>query len=124
VPDPHLWEAKHPYYATTGNYYAPPRECHEEFSSWRAFTGSTFYSGDRDLNLLYRWDWFSPQRDPDESLRSDALDHLALYFILQRKAIACSVHIVVNDEDEPLVRAWLTECAETITAIWNPIRLQ
>jgi len=118
---PHLWEIDHPYYATTGNYYAPPHECHTEFSSWRSFTGSTFCHGDRSLNLLYRWDWYSPTRDPDPDLRHDGVDYLSLYFILQRKAIACSVNIRVNDEDEPDVRAWLTDCAATLAAIWEPI---
>lgn len=121
---PHLWEVDHPYYASEGNYYAPPRECHTEFSSWRSFTQSTFHSGDRSLNLLYRWDWTSPTRDPDEDLRHEGLDYLSLFFILQRKAIACSVNVVVNDEDEPLVREWLAKCAKTVAAIWAPINVE
>jgi hypothetical protein len=121
--EPHLWEVDHPYYATEGNYYAKPGERHEEYSSWRSFTGSGFHAGDRDLNLLYRWDWFSPTRHPDLSMRGTGVDYLALYFILQRKAIACSVNVRINDEDEPDVREWLAKCAAKVAAIWDPINL-
>lgn len=124
--DMHLWEYDHPYYATTGNYFASGdslHDVHTELSSWRSFTQTTFYSGDRDLNLLYRWDWYSPTRHPDPDLRSSGVDYLSLYFMLQRKACACSVNVRVNDEDEPDVRAWLSGCAKAIAAIWEPIRL-
>lgn len=117
----HLWEVDHPYYAAEGNFYA--RDCHSRYESWAEFTETTFYSGDRDMNLLYRWDWLSWQRHPDPDLRSDSPDVLMLFFILQRKAIACSTSIAITDEDEPAVREWLAECAKTVTAIWEPITL-
>lgn len=117
----HLWEVDHPYYGTEGNYYS--NDCSNRFSSWSAFTETLFYSGDRDMNLLYRWDWMSWRRHPRPDLRSDSPDELVLFFMLQRKAIACSVNIAITDEDEPAVREWLAECAKTITAIWQPIAL-
>lgn len=110
----HLWEIDHPYYAAEGNYYN--NHCHTRLDSWADFTELYFCKGDRDQNLLYRWDW----RPADEN-DSDDWDELSLYFILQRKAIACSVTVKVTKAEEPTIRKWLTECSQTITAIWEPI---
>lgn len=110
----HLWEIDHPYYAAEGNYYAP--DCHTRLDSWADFTELTFYSGDRDLNLLYRWDWRPADTDDPEDT-----DELSLYFILQRKAIACSVAVTVTKDDEPAIRKWLQECAQTMAAVWEPL---
>lgn len=121
---PHLWEVDHPYYASTGNYYSRNDACHEEYASWADFARETYlHHGDRDQNFLYRWDWVSPRRPADDSDPEDTADYLALFFILPRKAIACSVHVAVADEDEPAVSAWLEECAATLAAWWQPLNL-
>lgn len=115
----HLWEYDHPFYADKGNYYKIDH--HSHFDSWQEFTSTTFYDGDRDMNLLYRWDWISPRRHPDPLLRGPGEDYLLLFFILQRKAICCSAEIAVADADEPAVRAWLEECAAAMRATWDPL---
>ncbi|WP_371612898.1 hypothetical protein [Streptomyces clavifer] len=109
-----LWEADHPYYAAEGNHYKPG--LHNLFDSWDDFTETTFYRGDRDMNLLYRWDWEkASSNDEDDS------ETLKLFFILQRKAIACSAEMPITTADESSVRAWLTECADTMRATWEPL---
>ncbi|MGW4810521.1 hypothetical protein ACWEPB_02600 [Kitasatospora cineracea] len=112
----HLWEVDHPYYAAEGNYHAA--DCHTRLDSWAEFTETTFHSGDRDLNLLYRWDWWPA----DPEIPGDT-DQLRLFFILQRKAIACSIAITVTQDDEPAIRKWLEECGRTVAAIWEPLTL-
>ena len=115
----HLWEIDHPYYCQEGNYFK--NDQHTLFASWAEFTETTFHGGDRDLNLLIRWDWKSYRRSPDPLLQDDeAEDELLLFFVLQRKAWLCSVGIRVTDEDEPTVRAWLAECAVAMRDTWEP----
>ena len=106
----HLWEVDHPYYAAEGNFYKPG--LHNQFESWAEFTETTFYAGDRDMNLLYRWDW---------KRWEDGEETLSLFFILQRKAIACSAEMPVTEADEPAVRKWLGQCALTIRDLWEPL---
>ncbi|MEV6555915.1 hypothetical protein AB0M22_09375 [Nocardia sp. NPDC051756] len=132
----HLWEYDHPYKCHEGNYlYAPYLHeadgivVHEEVPSWAAFKAddNSFYAADRDYNLLYRWDWTAwhlefPQFYPDEQGRTEHHE-LKLYFMLQRKAFCRSLYVNVTEADEPEVRAWLTECAETVRALWEPILL-
>jgi hypothetical protein len=122
----HLWEYDHPYYCGEATWYcgADGTFDHHRWSSWREFRhGTVFVDGDRDQNLLIRWDWLSWRRHPDPSRRSDQPDELCLYFVIQRKPILCSHYIEVTDEDEPEVRMWLEECARTIGQIWEPIRV-
>jgi hypothetical protein len=115
----HLWEYGHPYYCAEGNYFKVDQ--HTRFGSWSEFATETlFFSGDRDQNLLFRWDWNSWKRHPDPSMRGDEPDELLLFFVLQRKAWLCSVGIAVTDEDEPSVREYLARCARTMAATWEP----
>jgi hypothetical protein len=118
----HLWEFDHPYYCEEGNRFKTGQ--HTRFASWPEFADATFFfSGDRDQNLLFRWDWNSWRRHPDPMLRSDSPDELLLFFVLQRKALQCSVGIAVTDDDEPSVREFLADCAKTMAATWEPIVL-
>ncbi|OQQ23355.1 hypothetical protein A6411_23890 [Prescottella equi] len=126
----HLWEYDHPYYCNEGNYlHSPVRDrditVHEELASWEEFKSSGFHEADRDLNLLFRWDWkawhlVSPEDFPDEEGRTERHE-LLLFFMLQRKAFNRSISVTVTAADEPEVRAWLAECAKTISALWEPV---
>lgn len=118
---PHLWEVDHPHYCQEGNRFKTGQ--HTLIGSWAEFTEMTFFSGDRDLNLLIRWDWNSWRRHPDPLLRADEPDDLLLFFVMQGKAWLCSVGIQVTDEDESQVRRFLWDCARTTAAIWDPISL-
>lgn len=118
----HLWEYDHPYYCAEGNYFKAGQ--HERFGSWEEFAaGTSFFGGDRDQNLLVRWDWHSWRRHPDPSLRGDDPDELVLHFVLQRKALLCSAGIAVTGDDEPAVRRFLQECGKVLAAIWEPVGL-
>ena len=121
-PEPHPFIPPLPDVDLTCNFYR--RGLHNLFGTWRDFTGETeFFGGDRDQNLLVRWDWHSWRRHPDPFLRGDDPDELLLFFVLQRKAILCSAGIGVTDDDEPAVREFLRECGKVITAIWEPVAL-
>lgn len=102
-----LWEAQHPYYAQEGNFYS--RGCHSIFHSWEEFKEDALYKGDRDLNLLYRWDWKN--------------DQLKLFYVFQRKAICCSALVRVQKNDEPAIRAYLECCARKLADLWKPLSL-
>jgi hypothetical protein len=112
MPEPHLWEIDHPYYCAEGNFFKAGQ--HTRFESWADFTEETYYSGDRDLNLVFRWDWHRSDDGPDE---------LLLFFVFQRKAWLCSVGIAVTEADEPAVREFLESCARTMAATWEPLNL-
>lgn len=114
----HLWEIDHPYYAAHGNYFSI--ECHERYPSWAQFFE---WEGDLDLdmNLVYRWDWTVPDPsdyDEDEEMPAETLD---LFYVGQRKAKLRSVSVVVQREDEPAIRKWLTIRAEHIRKVWEPL---
>jgi hypothetical protein len=106
----HLWEYEHPLYCEQGNYYKSG--LHLRHDSWRQFVDDTEYvTGDRNANLLFRWDW---HQDGERN-------SLDLYFILQRKGLNCSHEITVTVDDETEIRAFLEECAETMRATWEPL---
>ena len=118
----HLWEAQHPYYATEGNYYS--NDCIARFDSWDEFKTDGSWDSDEDMNLVYRWDWTKPDPADYNGVDGDVMpetDTLNIFFVGQRKAIHRSEHITITEADEPEVRAWLTERAKTIAAIWAPI---
>lgn len=113
----HLWEIYHPYYCAEGNHFKAGQ--HTRFASWREFAAETlFVTGDRDLNLLFRWDWRKPGHHD-----WDGEEYLLLFFVIQRKGFNCSVEMPVTEADEPAVRAFLTECAQAIGDLWAPLAI-
>jgi hypothetical protein len=122
----HLWEIDHPYYCAEATWHKNLDGTfnHQRWAAWAEFRDDTiFTTGDRDLNLLFRWDWQSWRRHPSPSLRADEPDELSLFFVMQRKGFLASHTIHVIDDDEPEVRAFLTDCANTMTALWEPFDL-
>ena len=117
----HLWEVDHPYYCQEGNYFKTGQ--HTTFASWAHFVEDTvFVTADRDQNFLIRWDWHTDRTPGEPLVRGiDGDDRLLLFFVLQRKAWLCSVEITVTEADEPAVRKFLAECAETMRATWEPL---
>lgn len=118
----HLWEVDHPYYASHGNYYAsPPTDCYQEFASWQEFYESEG-DADLDMNLIYRWDWKVPDPDDYTPFEEDVPpETLNLFYIGQRKALARSVSVEVQREDEPAIREWLIVRAEHMAKVWEPM---
>jgi hypothetical protein len=118
-----LRDADHPYYCAESNFYHR-RGADQTYESWAEFVedGGCLFDGDRDMNLLFRWDWNVPDQsdfDDDMGWQNESLD---LFFMLQRKGIFLPVTIAnVTAEDEPAIREWLAECWKTIQAIWEPV---
>lgn len=137
----HLWDVEHPYYCSEAEYHTGNFNGENwgryDFDSWGDFYAE-WGASDPDMNLVFRWDWHTKeQREKDsgwneytdeDKAEEEALgyrppdyDLLEIFFVLQRKGLFVPCHIRVTDEDEPEVRAWLTERAKTISAIWKPI---
>lgn len=115
---PHLWEIKHPYYCEEGNYYANGN--HLSYGSWSEFHAE-WGSLDQDYNAVFRWDWKRPDPEDLEEGDDPGPDKLFVYWVLQLKAILRSTECVVTEDDEPAVRAWLTERARHTVALWSPL---
>jgi hypothetical protein len=123
----HLWDVDHPYYGTEGNWFAAPASqdpCHYTFDSWADFKTDGIYDADRDMNLVYRWDWV--KADPEDLVTIIDLpgDVLQLFIMGQRKAKAWSTFVGVSEADEPEVREWLAVCAKTMAAMWAPLQVE
>jgi hypothetical protein len=117
-----LWEIDHPYYCTEGNYYKNGN--HLVYDNWADFHNE-WGNLDPDMNLVFRWDWqradpadYEIELENGEPLPPDTLQ---VFWILQRKAILRSTACVITEADEPAVRAWLTDRAATIRAVWEPL---
>jgi hypothetical protein len=112
---PRLWEIDHPYYCEEGNRFQTGQ--HTAFDSWTEFCEETlFVTADRDQNFLIRWDWRKPGFH-----EWDGEEYLLLFFVLQRKAWLLSVEMPVTEADEPAIRTFLTECAQTMSDTWAPL---
>lgn len=122
---PRLWEIEHPYYCETGNFYVSGlrrHEVHTSYDSWSSFY-EVWGDNDPDYNLVFRWDWRRPDPadyEPDEEL---APDTLLVFWVLQRRAVLRSTECIVTEDDEPAVRAWLTNRGQHLAAIWQPLDL-
>lgn len=113
----HLWEIEHPYYCETSRWCE--HQGNPRFGSWADFTDSAFCNGDRDQNLLIRWDW-ETHPDYDDQDPAVQVDELRLFFVLQRKPIFAVAKVRVAPDDEPAIRVWLKECAATLADTWSP----
>lgn len=102
----HLWEYDHPYYCDEGDY-------DEQFVSWQAFIDE-MGNADKDLNLLFRWDW----------KQDEYYDNvLLLYFIQQRKGRLVSFRVAMQNEDEENVKQYLLPHKQHMDALWLPIKV-
>jgi len=114
----HLWDFKHPYYATEGNYYS--NDCHIDYETWQEFIDEQG-DADLDMNLLYRWDWEVPDPDDYEPEEEMPGETVALFFMGQRKALARSARVSVTRDQEDEIRAWLTVRAAHMRLVWEPL---
>jgi hypothetical protein len=114
-----LWEVQHPYYCETSRWCE--HQGNPSFTSWADFIDSAFHSGDRDQNLLIRWDWDTHDdyayEGPDVTPQ---VHDLLLFFVLQRKPIFAVAKVRVTAVDEPAIRVWLKECAAALVETWSP----
>lgn len=116
----HLWEADHSYTGAESNYFANFQQQEgyfREFESWKAFTESDSFETDMDYNLMYRWDWKNGEDQYPEA------EHLALFYVQQRRGAVSGDTIFVTAEDEPAVRAYLQKYADHMRDLWAPFDL-
>lgn len=116
----HLWEAKHPYYATEGNFFESG--LHTTYKSWSDFLPE-WRDADMDMNHVYRWDWYEGEDEGageytgDDNYRNGVLK---LFYIGQRKAKCFSCEVSVCRADEPAVLAFLQPRFEHLFTMWTP----
>lgn len=131
----HLWEYDHPYYSSESNFFS--RDYHTDYDSWAEFIQDEGRN-DKDLNLLFRWDWdasysyseedgVTPQTVEERRAFADRYDDdekawtLKLFFILQRKGIYRAVEVAVCKSDEPAVREFLAGYVAHLRLVWEPL---
>lgn len=102
---------KHPYYAHEGNFFQNGH--HHQHDSWQEFMENGPGAADEDYNAVWRWDLFKHEEDGSTCL--------ALYYMLQRKAICMSCHVTVKPSDLPEVRKWLEGKWKYIQRLWAPL---
>lgn len=117
----HLWEIKHPYYCSEGNYFS--NDMHHEYKSWVDFLDE-FGDTDMDMNLVFRWDWTEkdyetgePNFNGDENYRNGKL---LLFYMGQRKAKCWSCEVDVCRADEAAILEFLKPRWEHMRALWAP----
>jgi len=117
----HLWEIKHPYYMTEGNYYS--NDCHFEYKSWSEFL-SNWGDSDMDYNWFVRWDWMEGDDcgcgdyNGDDNYRHA---QFLMQVVLQRKAKLQSVAISVCRNDETEILKFLEPRWGYMKTMWSPL---
>ena len=119
-----LYEVTHPYYCESSNYFQSrdsTTDTYFRFESWAEFYDEA-KDWDDDWNYLIRWDWQGEyQADPEYKDETNIPEHLLLFFFRQRKGFHVTMHINVNKEDEPDIKAYLLQKAKNLKATWYPI---
>jgi hypothetical protein len=114
-----LWDDDHPYYCSESNYYS--NEPGERYDSWAEYLAA-WGPNDKDLNLLFRWDWAKP--DPDNYEDGETIpdhDTLWLFYVLQRKGIFLANQVRVTEADESSVREYLEGYWRHMRLLWRPL---
>lgn len=112
---PRLWEPDHPYYCADVNFYDHETRIEQgAWTEWLVDAGNV----DRDLNLVFRWDWHRPDGGFDDD---DGREYLELFVMMQRKGRFVVWVFDVTSQDEPSVREWLQPSWDKMRAMWAPI---
>jgi len=118
----HLWEAEHPYYCASSNYYSNEQNYMESnsFADFLAEMGGA----DLDMNLVFRWDWFEGGECEGSAFNGDVNyrnGKLYIFYMGQRKGIYFYHIVDVCRADEPAVIAYLQPRADHLRKLWEPI---
>lgn len=121
---PHLWEIDHPYYCNHGNYFASsrdlPTEHHRSFAEFIAANGDA----DKDMNLIFRWDWKEGEDHDLAAFNGDVNyrnGELCIYYMGQSKGLYRWVTVEVCRADEPDVIAFLRPMWDHLRLLWAGI---
>lgn len=121
----HLWECKHSYYCTEGQYTSSQSDFKTiwEFKSWAEFIAE-MGNADMDYNMLFRWDWHEGEDYELAPFNGDVYyrnGKLLLFFMVQRKGFhSCSI-VDVCRADEPAVIEYLKPNLEHLMGLWAPL---
>lgn len=121
--DKHLWEYDHPYYCSDSNYYARgDQQPFTEYENWSDFFDE-MENADKDLNLLFRWDWHRLDEEELGWAEEDEYtgDTLQLFFMGQRKGLFFINFVKVTENDEDAVRMYLRGYADKMRKLWDPL---
>lgn len=116
-----LWEVKHPYYMTEGNYYA--RDLHTQYECIKDFLDE-YGDSEMDYNFVVRWDWHEGEDWNAREFNGDDHDHngrFMVQFVGQRKSLLWTAEAAVCRADEPVVRQWLEPRMNYIKKMWEPL---
>jgi hypothetical protein len=111
-----LWEIDHPYYCHDSNFHA--KGCNHSYASWDSFLAE-FVHDDKDLNLLFRFDWNEGEGEFDGD-ESRATATLSLFFMQQRIGAFLIRTVDVSRADEPEVLKFLRPRFEHMLDLWQP----
>lgn len=117
----HLWEVDHPYYCSETNYFATADRTVTEYESWADFTNE-WRDFDVDMNLVFRWDWRTP--DPQDYGEGEVIpecDELAIFRMGQRKGLFTCQLVSVTKDDETAVREYLQPHLDRLMENWYPM---
>lgn len=123
----HLWEFEHDYYCSETNFYASQHTNH--YKNWKDFL-KDWGNSDLNLDLLFRWDWETYDRDNVFQLNQN-LDlveikdppkenWLKLFFVGQRQGIFKCCVIRIRPMDEKAVINFLQFRFEHLKKLWEP----
>ncbi len=125
----HLWECKHPYYCTEGQYFSSQANYPTiwPFDTWEDFIGE-MGAADEDYNMLFRWDWEEPEEDdegePLPPFSGDVNERngkLKLFFMVQRKGFHSTSIVNVCRADETAVIEYLKPKLAHLKSLWEPL---
>jgi hypothetical protein len=114
----HLWEIDHPYYGADGHL--------NEFDSF-AELRTAVNAMDKDMNLVYRWDW----EDDSQPHRADLFfgdeerigQFLKVFTLMPRKSTVAEYRCPIRHDQEYEVIEWLSgpRVAGHLRKLWEPI---
>jgi len=118
----HLWEVNHSYYCNESNYYQ--NGTGSSFATWQEFI-SEFGDSDKDLNLIFRWDWKLPTDDDGNLIINEDPCYrdgtLQLFLMGQRTGLYWCTEVSVCKADEPSVIEFLQPRFEHLVSLWEPL---
>jgi len=106
----------HDYYASDNNYYS-----NDESTQWNSFDEfyAEYIKADIDMNLIYRWD--IKTRDKEEIESGASKYYMELFIIKQRKGIYAPQFIhSISEKDFNKIKELLQPHLDKLAKIWLP----
>ncbi len=107
----YLWEVDHAYYCS---------EEGEDYQSWQDFLDE-WETADKDMNLLFRFDFLDTEGYQEDFEFSDGDKLLRLNYLHQRKGYVSTQTVKVHESQESIIRTWLQERCDYLKSLWKPL---